>query len=94
MSPTRTNVIHNTANRSRELKPRPTHWVVQFAGPTDRPQHLSSRPAIPFTLFAPAYSLAKRATSENHPAAAIEVYEKDGQFYDVNGDHVRVRGVA
>ncbi len=78
--------VHSSPTRPTS---RAVHWAVKF---DSGPAH--ARPAIPFTLFAPAYSLAKRATNDNHPASAIEVYEVGGKFYDVNGAAVNVRGVA
>ncbi len=65
--------------------PPPVHWVVKFD---------NNRPAIPFGVFHSAYSLAKRATSENHPAQAVEVYEHAGVFFDSAGSVVKVRGAA
>ncbi len=64
---------------------RSVHWVVKFD---------NNRPAIPFLGFDSAYSLAKRATRDNHPAQAVEVYEHAGKFYDCKGSTVTVRGVA
>lgn len=81
--------MRNDNNSPNANATRAIHWAVRFEG---------NRPAIPFTLFHPAYSLAKRATNENHPAQALEVYEvrENGAstYFDANGNVVRVRGVA
>jgi hypothetical protein len=62
--------------------PRATHHAVLIEG---------RRTAVPFTFFNPAYALAKRATRDGNPAQVVEVYEKDGKHFDVNGQEVLLR---
>jgi hypothetical protein len=62
--------------------PTKTHHAVCIAG---------RRSAIPFTAYAPAYALAKRALRAGDFAIALEVYEHQGKHYAADGVEVVLR---